>query len=122
MSADIDVAFCRMLLRQLAPEVKAIDPKINVFGGPAWVYNHGRDHWEFHFGDFYWHGTAGNAYDARYSGWSAWLAERRGPSETDECACGHLREEHDGAAECRHLNAHEYSRCSCPSFVGIGRP
>jgi len=41
----------------------------------AWVYKVGKDHWEFHFGSYYWHGSADNAYDARAKGWSAWLAK-----------------------------------------------
>ena len=40
----------------------------------AWVYNIGRDHWEFHGpDDFYWHGRASNAYEARAKGWESWM-------------------------------------------------
>lgn len=75
---DINVVFCRELLRNIGPKVKTIDPTINVWAGPAWTYRYDHsDHWEFHFGDFYWYGSADNAYDARYQGWSAWLEERR---------------------------------------------
>lgn len=39
----------------------------------AWVYHFGRQDWEFHGPDeFYWHGHADNAYDARAKGWQAW--------------------------------------------------
>lgn len=75
---DIDVAFSRELLKQIAPQVKAVDSSINVWGKPAWVYQHMKDHWEFHFNDFYWHGSAANAFDARYKGWSAWLEVKAG--------------------------------------------
>lgn len=75
---DINVAFCRELLRRLEPEVKAINPTISVWRRPSWVYQYDRSQdWEFHFGDFYWYGRADNAFDARWQGWSAWLEERR---------------------------------------------
>ena len=74
--ADIDVAFCRELLRGVTARVKQHFPDIHTVKA-AWVYNFGRNHWEFHGPDkFYWHGGAANAYDARAKGWSAWLASK----------------------------------------------
>jgi hypothetical protein len=70
---NIDVIFCRRLLSnmQCEPTFRRLGKKLFK---DAWVWNAGRDHWEFHGpDDFYWHGRASNAYDARYQGWSAWL-------------------------------------------------
>ncbi len=42
----------------------------------AWVHRF-LDGWEFHGPDkFYWHGRAGNAYEARYKGWMMWLEKQ----------------------------------------------
>lgn len=50
-------------------------------GHGAWTYHVDRNHWEFHGPDeFYWHGRADNAADARAHGWNAWLREKR-PAE-----------------------------------------
>jgi hypothetical protein len=73
---NIDIVFCRNLLGALRAE-----PAFRASGKrlmkDAWVYDFGRDHWEFHGpDDFYWHGSASNAYDARYKGWSAWLESK----------------------------------------------
>lgn len=70
---SVDVLFSRRLLGELRAE-----PNFRKSGKglmkDAWVWDAGRDHWEFHGPDgFYWHGSAGNAYEARYKGWSAWL-------------------------------------------------
>ena len=71
---DINVAFCRRLLKEAHDEVRKHFPEIKL--REAWVYGYGRGQWEFHGPDgFYWHGRAGNAYDARYHGWMAWLAK-----------------------------------------------
>lgn len=76
---SLDVAFCRALLAQVMPDVKANTTPAQRKA--AWVYGYrvsGRQagSWEFHGpDDFYWHGAAANAYDARYHGWSAWLAK-----------------------------------------------
>lgn len=56
---------------RLMVDVKKFRPGIKH--REAWVYKVGKDHWEFHFGEYYWHGSAGNAYEARANGWSAWL-------------------------------------------------
>jgi hypothetical protein len=73
---DIDIIFCRRLLAQIIPDVKMAGKLVNK---DAWVWNNGRDCWEFHGpDDFYWYGTACNAYEARYKGWSAWLENPKG--------------------------------------------
>lgn len=76
---DINIAFCRRLLSEITKDLKKHFPEKRVVID-AWVWNAGRDHWEFHgpaltpdAGEFYWHGSASNAYEARYKGWSAWL-------------------------------------------------
>lgn len=74
--ANIDISFCRALLAQIIPAVRQAGKRPNK---DAWVWCVGRDHWEFHGpNDFYWHGSAGNAYEARYKGWSAWLENPKG--------------------------------------------
>jgi hypothetical protein len=87
---DINITFCRHLLANVSADVRAhfllkyfdagrdhgkLDHR--PYKKPmqdAWVYKVGRDHWEFHGpDDYYWHGGACNAYEARYKGWCAWL-------------------------------------------------
>ncbi len=69
--STIETAFTRALLREIAPDVKAQGKSVRKDG---WVWHAGRGHWEFHGpDDFYWHGRAGDGYEARYKGWSAWL-------------------------------------------------
>jgi hypothetical protein len=73
---NIDVEFCRTLLRDVNANVKLHFPKINL-RTDAWVWCAGRDHWEFHGPQkFWWHGGAANAYDARAKGWTAWLQSK----------------------------------------------
>jgi hypothetical protein len=70
---DIDTAFSRALLAEAHKAVKAAFPAIDLRKA-AWVWCAGRDGWEFHGPErFYWNGRAGNAFDARYKGWLAWL-------------------------------------------------
>lgn len=65
--------FDRALLREAHKEVKQRFPQINL-RKDAWVWRFMRQHWEFHGPDnFYWHGSACSAYEARAKGWSAWL-------------------------------------------------
>lgn len=71
---DINVAFSRHLLsivlRDLAKVTSVAERK------DAYVYDSYGDNWEFHGPDnFYWHGIADNAYDAKVNGWQAWWAE-----------------------------------------------
>lgn len=74
---DINVTFCRALLAQIIPYVKTAGKRVNK---DAWVWHNGRDNWEFHGpDDYYWYGSANNAYDARYKGWSAWLERNDSP-------------------------------------------
>lgn len=71
---NIDISFGRALLAQVKPDVEDAGKRITK---DAWVWCAGRDHWEFHGPDnYYWHGRAGNAYEARYKGWSAWLGSK----------------------------------------------
>jgi hypothetical protein len=75
--ASIDIAFSRALLAQIIPDLKAAGYRVTKDG---WVWCAGRDHWEFHGPDgFYWHGNAGNAYEARYHGWSEYLEHKQRP-------------------------------------------
>lgn len=71
----LDVSFCRALLSSVHTDVKAYRPTVNL-KSDAWTYHTFSDNWEFHGpDDFYWYGSAGNAFEARYKGWSAWLAK-----------------------------------------------
>jgi hypothetical protein len=74
---NVNIVFCRALLALVMPEVrKATTAKERK---DAWVWKYHGDHWEFHGpNNYYWHGSADNAYDARAKGWSAWL--ERGPA------------------------------------------
>lgn len=72
---SIDTAFTRHMLSLIAPFVREAGYRTMKDG---WVYHFHGDHWEFHGPqEFYWHGSAGTAYDARYQGWSAWLEKNR---------------------------------------------
>lgn len=71
---SIDTAFQRATYAEIVMDVRKFDPHVNL--REAWVYKVGRDHWEFHYKDFYWHGGAGGAFDARANGWSAYLAKQ----------------------------------------------
>lgn len=71
-----DIMFSRSMLRSAHTLVKVKFPNVNLKTG-AWTYHFHRDSWEFHGPDgFYWNGNAGNAYDARYQGWMAWLKHK----------------------------------------------
>ena len=71
---DINVTFCRNLLKQIKPNVWRAKKRIFK---DSWVYDYGNGHWEFHGPDqFYWHGSADNSYHARYQGWTAWLKHK----------------------------------------------
>jgi hypothetical protein len=77
----IDVLFSRRLLSEMQA-----DPRFRSSGKrlmkDAWVWCAGRSHWEFHGPEqFYWHGNAANAYEARYKGWSAWI-DKQHPEQT----------------------------------------
>lgn len=73
---SIDIVFCRSLLREGHKLVKLHFPEINL-RKDAWVWHFQRDHWEFHGpNEFYWNGSASNAFEARYKGWMAWLRSK----------------------------------------------
>ncbi len=74
MPQDINLAYCRACLKSVIQDVRRHDELADIHS--AWVYKFTRGHWEFHYGDFYWHGSADNAAEARSAGWSAWLAKQ----------------------------------------------
>ena len=78
----IDRVFQRLLYAQVVADVKAHDPSIKL--RDAWVYHFSRDDWEFHYRDFYWHGSASGAYEARAAGWSRYLKTKGVPGYADE--------------------------------------
>lgn len=69
------MTFDQLLLAQIIPEVRRALPDVRL--RDAWVYHFHGDHWEFHYQDFYWHGSAGSAYAARAKGWAAFLEGMR---------------------------------------------
>jgi hypothetical protein len=70
---DINIRFCRHLLKEVHADVKSHFPEINLHRD-AWTGNAGGGLFEFHGPDkFYWHGRADNGWHARALGWSAWL-------------------------------------------------
>jgi len=77
---NINVSFAREELKNtLTNVVRFMRTGAATETGPlndAWVSKVGKDHWEFHFGSFYWHGSADNAYDARSKGWTSWLRKQ----------------------------------------------
>ena len=73
---DINVAFSRALLRVGTTVMKKHFPHMHVMRD-AWVWSAGDGNWKFNGPDkFQWHGRAGNAYDARYKGWVAWMEKQ----------------------------------------------
>jgi hypothetical protein len=72
--SDINIDFCRTFLALVMTDVKQVTTTQER--KDAWVYKCMKNHWEFHGpNEFYWHGSADNAYDARAKGWSAFLAK-----------------------------------------------
>ena len=71
---DINISFSREELKRTLADVKSAFPELKV--KDAWVWHAGRGHWEFHFNEFYWHGRADNAYEARSNGWAAYLSKK----------------------------------------------
>ncbi|HKV44603.1 MAG TPA: hypothetical protein VJT32_08020 [bacterium] len=66
-------SFSRNLLAQVTPDVRKHVPGVCLM--EAWIHClDRRTQWEFHYGDFQWTGRAGDAYEARYNGWCAYLA------------------------------------------------
>jgi hypothetical protein len=58
---------------QIVPDVRKHVEGVRLTEAWVWCASRRRGHWEFHFRDFYWHGKADGAYDARYRGWAAYL-------------------------------------------------
>lgn len=73
MSAGIDAAFNRMAMTAVTADVKKYIPGVKL--RDAWVWKCGKDHWEFHYGNYYWQGSAYDASDARAKGWSEYLGK-----------------------------------------------
>jgi hypothetical protein len=68
---DINIAFCRLLLSQITPEIRAAGKRVYK---DAWVWTGDGRQWEWHGPETaIWYGRADNAYDARFKGWSSWL-------------------------------------------------
>lgn len=79
--SDPNVEFCKLMLSALVEEFRQDFPHIGT-KRDAWTINAGfHDHWEFHgtgpAKDFYWHGHADNAIEARYKGWMAWAEQQK---------------------------------------------
>jgi hypothetical protein len=83
--------FERSLYAEVVMDVRKWKPTVNL--RDAYVMKVGKDHWEFRYlerpdrsnnytkqGEFYWHGSASGAFEARAKGWSAWLETVRGPA------------------------------------------
>ena len=83
--ANLNTMFTRQLLSMAVAELKLKHPAIKS-RKDAWVWHAGRDCWEFHGPalrqnahpkeEFYWHGRAHDAYEARYKGWMAWMEKQ----------------------------------------------
>jgi hypothetical protein len=80
--SDPNIVFCRYILRVVLAEVREKYPDLDL--RQAWVWKVDKDHWEFHFDvkpyEYYWHGSADNAYEARANGWDAFLRHQEGNS------------------------------------------
>lgn len=67
---DVRRVLTRLAIDHVRPDLARADLR-----KAAWVWHDGADRWEFHGpDDYYWHGRAHNAYEARAKGWQAWLA------------------------------------------------
>jgi hypothetical protein len=76
---DVNIEFSRALLAQIIPDVRKAG-KRPMRDADIW-HDRGPRHrrnYEFHGpeGRVDWYGRADNAYEARYKGWSAWLAKQ----------------------------------------------
>lgn len=71
LSTSCDSAYGRLVYAAVKTDVVSAVAGVKL--RDAWVWCAGRDHWEFHYGDFFWHGSADGAFDARAKGWSAYL-------------------------------------------------
>ena len=75
---NVNTVFERTLYQLIVADVRKHVPGVKL--RDAWVWNSGNDLWEFHYKDFYWHGSASGAFDAKAKGWSAYL-EKQGVAE-----------------------------------------
>lgn len=71
-ATETNTAFCRTLLRALRRDMKRAKTKRPT---GCYTYRDTFQSWEFHAADFYWYGSAHNAFEARYNGIQAWLRE-----------------------------------------------
>lgn len=71
---SVYAAFERSLYQEVVKDVRKHVPGVRL--REAWVWKAGRDHWEFHYGEFFWHGSASGAFEARAKGWSAYLTKQ----------------------------------------------
>lgn len=81
---DFNSIFCREHLKLVMADVRKVTTPEQRKA--AWVYctyrHGGNNQFEFHGpDDFYWHGRADNAADARAKGWSSWLEKHHPASE-----------------------------------------
>jgi hypothetical protein len=72
--SNLNLAYTRAVLKSVTIDVLRHNPAANLKA--AWVWEAGRDHWEFHYNDFYWHGRSHNASEAYSAGWTAWLTKQ----------------------------------------------
>jgi len=74
MKQSYDIVFSRLMLSDLKDDIKRNHPSFKF--KDFWVWNAGRDNWEFHKqgpDKFYWHVRASNAYEARFKGLLAYI-------------------------------------------------
>ena len=69
--------YTRSMLASITPDVRQHVAGVKL--RDAWVYRVGKGHWEFHFREFYWHGSADDAFEARFKGWDAYLRKIGAP-------------------------------------------
>lgn len=73
---NINLIFSRLLMVATHKDARAAGYRTPMRS--AWVWKYGRQNYEFHGpDDFYWYGTATNAYEARSKGWSALLESKK---------------------------------------------
>lgn len=72
--ANISTMFTAELLRQAMKDLREFCPKVNVKDhGLTWSKFGSRTHYFFEYKDFYWECVAGDANEARYKGWTAYM-------------------------------------------------
>ena len=85
---DINVVFCRQLLKSVMKDVKKHTTAAQRKTSEVICMDRrpGYRSYEFHVRseDFYWFGGADNAADARYHGWHSYLRSINAPGYSDE--------------------------------------